>query len=134
MTGIVLALAGLSCGDGGPKVDAAIGPVERPLVGEWVGEFRIVPPGALGLKPVPVEWDLGGGRMRAAGIGRLPPGRWAADSRLVAVGNGHIRVTISGKSELHTCRWHGSEVHIDLPSTKPEVRIELVLRPAPRKP
>jgi hypothetical protein len=129
MTGIVLALAGLTAGDGGPAVDAAIGPVERPLVGEWVGSLRTVPPGATGLKPVPVEWDLGRGRVRMAGV------RWAADSRLVAVGNGHIRVTIGGKSKLHTCRWDGPEVRIDMPTAKPEVRAEMALHPAaPRKP
>jgi hypothetical protein len=129
MTGIVLALAGLTCGDGGPTGEAARGPVERPLAGDWVGTIRTVPPGAAGLIPLPVEWDLGRGKVRIAW------GRWAADSRLEALGNGHVRVTIAGKSKLHTCRWHGPEVRIDMPSAKPEVRVEMVLPPAAsRKP
>src|SRR5437870_3219307 len=39
MTGMVLALAGLTCGDGGPGIGAATAPVAvDPSGGEWEGE------------------------------------------------------------------------------------------------
>lgn len=40
MTGIVLALAGLTCGDGGPGTGAAAEPVAREIAGSWVGRFH----------------------------------------------------------------------------------------------
>jgi hypothetical protein len=44
MTWIVLALAGLTAGDGGPGVGAATAPVRLQVEGDWVG-----------------TWDMGGG-------------------------------------------------------------------------
>jgi hypothetical protein len=41
MAGIVLALAGLTCGDGGPGVGAATAPATVSLVGEWTGTERL---------------------------------------------------------------------------------------------
>jgi hypothetical protein len=41
MAGVVLALAGLTCGDGGPGTGAAAAPaVVNPLCGEWAGTWR----------------------------------------------------------------------------------------------
>jgi hypothetical protein len=40
MAGIVLALAGLACGDGGPSMGAAPEPVAREIAGPWVGRFH----------------------------------------------------------------------------------------------
>ena len=39
MTGIVLALAGLTCGDGGPGAGGATAPVAAGISGEWEGRW-----------------------------------------------------------------------------------------------
>jgi hypothetical protein len=40
VTGVVLALAGLTCSDGGPGLGPATAPVTVSLVGEWTGTER----------------------------------------------------------------------------------------------
>jgi hypothetical protein len=40
MAGIVLALAGLTCADGGPGAGSALEPVARDVAGPWVGRFH----------------------------------------------------------------------------------------------
>jgi hypothetical protein len=69
MTGVVLALAGLACGDGGPSAGAAREAVAVSFEGRWVGTVQVS-----GGKPVPVEWDNATGSVwvdRVGGCGRF---------------------------------------------------------------
>jgi hypothetical protein len=52
MTGLVLALAGLTCGDAGPAAGAAREAVEVSFEGIWVGAVEID-----GGRPLPAKWD-----------------------------------------------------------------------------
>ena len=52
MTGFVLALAGLTCGDGGPGAGAAREAVEVSFEGIWVGAVQVN-----GGNPLPAKWD-----------------------------------------------------------------------------
>jgi hypothetical protein len=104
MAGIVLALAGLTPGDGGPGIGAARAPVEVSFVGKWEGTLQV--PTTAGGAVLPVKWDFERGEFRLGGAPLL------RDFRLNAVGNRCVRATHFGKPMLHTCRWHGLEVRI----------------------
>jgi hypothetical protein len=137
MTGMVLALAGLACGDGGQSTGAATAPVwSQPFAGKWEGTWvKGFSPKA---RPAEIRGDLlrgfwdGGfpasfaGTIHADGAGRLT---LTADEDRVWLGiykveGTQLTLCISASHELPRPPKIGPA-----PST-----IFLTLHPAPRKP
>jgi hypothetical protein len=101
MTGFVLALAGLTCGDGGPGAGAATAAVAEspmPLDGEWEGTAR------LGRSEL-CEARYSGGKLTL----RWPKGRMGCASpfELRPAGRGRARLTLSGRPLPAILRYEG---------------------------
>jgi hypothetical protein len=134
MTGIVLALAGLACGDGGPGTGAARAPVVVRFEGRWVGTFR--------------SWrldypaELTGGELHITerrGGGTGPPAPFA----LTAESERWVRVRWGKETRLGIYKWERGHVVICFGARngqRPESfdgfrNFLLTLKPAaPRKP
>jgi hypothetical protein len=108
MTGMVLALAGLTCGDGGPGTGAATAPVESVFTQTWVGVG-----GSPGVTPLEVDFKRGYCRA-------TPDGR-RAQFRVTAVRGQDIRVRCLGQEHLGVFRLDGDTLYLVV-SQKPNTR------------
>ena len=130
MTGFVLALAGLTCGDGGPGLGAATASVESAFTQTWVGLGECYCSGA-----VVVDFKRGYYRF-------LPDGK-PVQFRVTAVRGQDIRVRWSGEERLGIFKFDRGTLHLVV-SQKPNTRPRgfdwapdewfFLLYPAPRKP
>ena len=118
MTGFMLALAGLTCGDGGPGAGAA--PV-RTSAGRWVGTFK----GRSAPEGVPVEWDNDRGKLTLEVHRQVIP----VEPAHFAPVAGHVLLTLRGRPVLARCEWRAGEVRLYMGPGE-----VMTLRPAPRKP
>jgi hypothetical protein len=102
MTGIVLALAGLTCGDGGPGMGAATAAVAPNLVGAWKGTVRFN-----GSEPYPMEFVKGGMRVHC---------RWTTlvSCRLVSSPHGGVRLLDGPGDCLGAFRLEGGHLGLSL--------------------
>jgi hypothetical protein len=103
MTGFVLALAGLACGDGGQGVGAAREAVEVSFEGIWVGTVEV------NGKPLPAKWDndVGGVFWVGPDAGPTGGGRIANFARS---GPGAIIVTSLGEAYRGTYSFAGDRL------------------------
>src|SRR5947209_5234671 len=97
MTGFVLALAGLTCGDGGSGAGAAQEAVAVSFEGRWVGRLE-----GSGGKPVPVEWNNTLGNAQVDGEGGV--------GRFVRTGPGSINVIVLEDAYPGTYSWAGDRL------------------------
>jgi|SRR5215469_17184816 len=118
MTGIVLALAGLACGDGGPGMGAATAPAWS-AAGRWVGT-------CYALKPIRVDWDNGRGvaTLEAPGLKPQTSSQW----HFTPLGGGQVLLEFGRFSELARYEWSEGWLRI-YGRQNP-----FVLRPTSRKP
>ncbi|HZY89857.1 MAG TPA: hypothetical protein VFE78_33860 [Gemmataceae bacterium] len=103
MTGIVLALAGLTCGDGGPGMVAATATVAPNLDGPWTGTVRFN-----GSAPYQMEFVKGGMRVRC---------RWGTalvNYDLVSSRQGSVRLSYGSDPCLGTFRLEGGRLALSL--------------------
>jgi hypothetical protein len=82
MTGIVLALSGLTCGDGGTGAGASVEPASISFEGRWVGTAQR---GAE--KPIPIEWDNIAGSLTLVKA-------WKSDASFQASGPRAVTLTL----------------------------------------
>lgn len=92
MTGIVLALAGLTCGDAGQGAGAAREAAEVSFDGIWVGTVQVS-----GGKPLPVKWDNDVGGVFWVGLD-VGPASSGTIANFARSGPGAILVTSLGQS------------------------------------
>ena len=125
MTGIVLALAGLMCADGGPGMGAATAPVAlNPAInfgGRWVGTAQR---GAE--HPVTIEWD------NTAGV-LILSGAWRADATFKVSGPRAVTLTLEESVYRGTYAFAGDR--LILRASVDGRSLVITLRPsAPHKP
>jgi hypothetical protein len=112
MPGIVLALAGLACGDGGMRIDAQSAPAEETV--RFDGWWRGTVAGKYWSGPRTREVEFGNGTMVISGGGRV----WdVCRATLVKVGPGKATLTLDGDLCYHCIyKCQGNDVILALPS------------------
>ena len=103
MTGVVMALAGLACGDRGPGVSAARAPVEIGFGQRWEGLSRW--DGGVDMPPLEVDFKRGYYRF-------LPDGGRRVPFRVTAIRGQDIRVRWSGQERLGIFEFEGGTLHL----------------------
>ena len=119
MMGVVLALAGLTCGDGGPGAGAATAPAWS-AAGRWVGTLHA-------RVPVRVDWDNDRGAVTFEAPGLTPA--TVEPAHFTPLGGGQVLLEFERFSGMARCEWREGQLRIY------DKRSVYVLRPAaPRKP
>jgi hypothetical protein len=97
MTGVVLALAGLTCGDGGPGMDAAAVTEPLPRTFQFRGEWEGILMNSDVTYPDPVEarWDG-----RTLHLTRAGKDRSSIPLRIVVEGEGLVRLIQTPRHQL----------------------------------
>ncbi len=120
MTGVVLALAGLTAGDGGPGTGAASAPV-RSCAGRWVGTCYV----GFTKRTVTVAWDNGRGELKLTSP-RVEVG--LVERASFMTGGGQVFWTLGDRNGVGRCEWLAGQLRLYMGQNV------WALRPAPREP